>query len=207
MNPPHYQMRRATIEDLVRLRSLWAQAALPVEILDKHLTEFQVAEAADGVLLACVALQLDGQQGKIHSPAYRSPEARRALEQPLWERVQSVAKNHGLWRLWTQDPNPFWRAHGFEDADANAREKLPPRFGPPDNAWLVVKLRDEVAPAISFEHEFELFKQSQQDWTNRALRQARVLRILAILLGALLFAVAGWMLLHLMQALPTVTKP
>lgn len=207
MIPPTYQMRRATIEDLDRLRSLWAQTGLPNSALDKSLTEFQVAEAADGTLLACIALQLEAQQGKIHTPCYRSPEWRLALEQPLWERVQSVARNHGLWRIWTQDPSPFWRATGFQVAESKALEKLPPRFGRQEDGWAVLQLRDETVPAISFEREFELFKQSQEDWTRRALRQARTLRVVAILIAVLLFALTGWMLWHLMQNLPGGTRP
>ena len=207
MNPIDCQIRRATIEDLHRLRSLWTQAALPVETLVKSLTEFQVAQAADGTMLACIGLQLDAQQGKIHHACYRSPEMRLALDQPLWERLQSVARNHGLWRLWTQDRSPVWRDRGFQDSDKSVLKKLPSRFGDPDDHWLVLKLRDETTTTISFEQEFELFKQAQQDWTHKALRQARVLKVLALLIAVILLAAAGWMLWHFMQRLPNLTKP
>ena len=60
-------MRRATIEDLAGLRALWSQARLPVPALEKTLTEFQVAARANGALIACAGLQLDGQQGRIHT--------------------------------------------------------------------------------------------------------------------------------------------
>jgi len=112
-----------------------------------------------------------------------------------------------LWRLWTQDPSPFWRAHGFQEADANALEKLPPRFGRQDNGWFTLQLRDEVSPEMSLEHEFEMFKQSRQEWTQRKLRQARVLKVLAIMVAVALFGVAGWLLLQLMRGLPTGPKP
>lgn len=207
MTPPSYQMRRATIEDLDRLRSLWSQAAGTNSALDRSLTEFQVAEALDGTLLACIGLQLEAQQGRIHTPCFRTPECRAELEKALWERVQSVARNHGLWRLWTQDPSPFWRAHGFQEADPNALEKLPPRFGRQDGGWSTLQLRDEVSPEMSFEHEFEMFKQSQQEWTQRTLRQARVLRVLAIMVAVALFAAAGWLLWQIMRGLRTGPKP
>jgi N-acetylglutamate synthase-like GNAT family acetyltransferase len=200
-------MRRATIEDLDRLRSLWAQAPVLSVTLDKSLTEFQVVEAADGTLLACIGLQLDAQQGRIHTPCYRTPESRGELERALWERVQSVARNHGLWRLWTRDSSPFWRAQGFENAHGKALEKLPARFGRQDSGWSVLQLREEVSPEMSFEHEFEIFKQSQQEWTQRTRRQARLLRVMAFLVAIVFFAVAGRLLWHLMQGLPGRPRP
>ena len=206
MNPLDCQMRRATIEDLDRLRSLWTQAALPVETLVKSLTEFQVAQAPDGTLLACIGLHLEGQHGKIHSACYRGPEIRVALEQPLWDRVQSVARNHGLWRLWIQDQSPVWRAHGFQEVEESVLQKLPPHFGPSHGSWLSLKLRDEIPPTISVEREFEMFRQLQQDWTLKAARQAIVLKVLAFLIAVTLLGFAGWMLWHIMRRLPILTN-
>lgn len=207
MSPVNCQMRRATVDDLAKLRMLWKQAELPVAALERCLTEFQVAEGVDGTLLACLGLRLEAQHGKIHSAAYRSLETRLELEQRLWERMRSVARNHGLWKLWTQDGSPFWRAQGFQEADENVLKKLPPRFGEPAGAWLFLPLRDEIAPAISVEQEFELFKQAQRDGSDRAFRQARVLRFFAIVIGTMVLLCALGMAWYFLRHLPKLTQP
>lgn len=207
MSPIDCQLRRATLDDLARLRQLWEQAKLPAATLEKSLTEFQIAEAADGTLLACIGLQLEAQQGRIHTEVWTNSEMQAEMRSRLWERVLTVAKNHGLWRLWIQDQSPFWRAQGFVEADANALMKWPARFGERTEHCLVLQLREEIAPAISFEHEFELFKQSHQDQTNRTLRQARVLRVFAAVVAALLLVFAFWMMWFLLRRLPVLSKP
>lgn len=179
MNASNYQMRRATLDDLVELRKLWQQAQWAVHDLEKRLTEFQVVETADGTLLGCIGLRIEGQQGKIHSEAYRSQELEGDLRWRLWERVQSVARNHGLYRVWTLDKISFWRSQGFTEVDEALLDKIPASFGDSKQTWLLLRLREEAAAGSSLEHEFELFKQSQNEMSERVLRQARALRILA----------------------------
>ena len=43
---PQLHIRRATVDDLPALRSLWAAARLPADELENRLTEFQVVEDA-----------------------------------------------------------------------------------------------------------------------------------------------------------------
>ena len=47
MNPNKIQVRRATLEDLLKLIALWQQENLPWENLEKRFTEFQLAETLD----------------------------------------------------------------------------------------------------------------------------------------------------------------
>ena len=111
----------------------------------------------------------------------------------LWDRVQNVAANHGLLRLWTQEKAPFWNHCGLVQADAAALEKLPVLWRNPASAWLTLKLKEDLETAISLDKEFALFKESEKQRTQRAFQQARILKMIAtfIALALLVLVAAG----------------
>src|SRR5207244_2965542 len=100
MNPSGYHVRRATLDDLEKLRNLWKIRKFDILELEKRFTEFQVACDAKGELAGSIGLQILNQQGKIHSAVFKNIEDEEILTPILWERLQAVAKNHGLFRLW-----------------------------------------------------------------------------------------------------------
>ena len=51
MTPPNHRVRRATLDDLPALKPLWESMRFSVEDLEKRLTEFQVAENAQGEIV------------------------------------------------------------------------------------------------------------------------------------------------------------
>ena len=63
MNSSNYRVRRATLDDITQLTALWQTMRFPVEELGKRITEFQVAENAEGKLLGAVGLQIAERQG------------------------------------------------------------------------------------------------------------------------------------------------
>jgi N-acetylglutamate synthase-like GNAT family acetyltransferase len=170
--------RRATLDDLHVLRDLWRRSNLPENELEKRLTEFQVVVQPEGQMAGAVALHMEGKEGVIHSESFASPELEGEARVQLWERVQSLARNHGLFRLWIQSPHPFWKSEGFLVPSEKERSKLPPGFGFQQTEWLALYLREETAAEVSLEKEFELFKQQQEELSRKAFRQAGVLRIL-----------------------------
>jgi len=129
MNPGPYRIRRATVEDLGPLRSLWQTLNLPVGELEKRVTEFQVAEAPDGQVLGAVGLQILQGQGLIHSEVFSDFALAEPLRPLLWERLQAVATNHGLVRLWTREAAPFWSHCGLLPAAPEALARACPRPG------------------------------------------------------------------------------
>ncbi len=182
MNPSSFQARRATVEDLLKLRSLWQKKNLPVADLEKRFTEFQLAESEDRILLGAIGLHIDQQQARLHSEAYTSEEVEEVCRLQLWQRVQSVVRNHGLFRVWTQAEEAFWPQNGFSQAEGQVLEKLPASFGDRSGRWFTLQLREESGPAISLDGEFELFTQAQREGTAKAMQQARVLKTLAYVL-------------------------
>lgn len=180
-NPsPTYQARRATLEDLPSLRSLWHSARLPVDDLEKRFTEFQVVPAEDGNILAAVGLQLLKQNGYIHSEVFSDPALGVQLRPLLWNRIMTVAKNNGLHRLWTLPTASFYREKGFLDVDAALRQKVPAEFGNPGADWISLKLKDDAV--ISAEREFEIFAMAQREESARMMSQAQSFRLIAYIL-------------------------
>src|SRR5690242_12734924 len=95
MDSSNYRVRRATLDDLPHLASLWQTMHFRTEELGKRVTEFQVAEGGDGKLLGAVALQIAERQGRVHSEGFSDFTVADQIRPLLWDRVQSVARNHG----------------------------------------------------------------------------------------------------------------
>ena len=114
-------------------------------------------------------------------------------------RCLGVARNFGLTRLWTQDNTVFWREQGFTIAPTDLLDKLPAAFGQPGGEWATLKLKDEVLSGLTQEQEFALFREAAREETEKAFRQARTLKGLAIVVAvlfALLAAVVGFYMMR-----------
>ncbi|HVV70263.1 MAG TPA: hypothetical protein VHI52_02000 [Verrucomicrobiae bacterium] len=190
---PSYRVRRATLDDIGSLTGLWQSMHFPAEELARRVTDFQIAEGPEGQLLGAVALQIAEKQGWIHSEGFTDFALADHLRPLLWDRLNSVATNHGLLRLWTQEQAPFWTHSGLVKPEPEALEKLPAAWREPSAAWLTLKLKEDLAEVISADREFALFMEAEKRRTERAFQQARVLKFIATLIAflVLLVVVAG----------------
>ena len=73
MTTANLQVRRASIDDLPQLNSLWQQERLPSASLEKRFKEFQVVEASSEILGA-IGLEVLGTEGRLHSEVFAHPE-------------------------------------------------------------------------------------------------------------------------------------
>ena len=189
----NYRMRRATLDDIGQLTALWESMHYPTQDLARRITEFQVAEGADGKLFGTLGLQIAECQGRVHSEAFSDFALAEHLRPLLWDRVHAVATNHGLLRVWTQEQAPFWNHCGLVKADAEALQKLPALWRGPSSAWLTLKLKDDMESVVSLDKEFALFMQSEKQRTEQVFQHARKLKTIAMLIAvALLIAVLAW---------------
>jgi N-acetylglutamate synthase-like GNAT family acetyltransferase len=179
MTTSNLRVRRATIEDLPKLVPLWQQEHLPCEQLEKRFKEFQVVEAPGGELVGAVGLAVAGTEGRLHSEVFAHPEQSDSLRELLWERAQVIARNHGLARLWTQFSTPFWNHSGFRYAAADVMEKLPAAFGGQPQPWQFLQFREDAALPSAVDREFALFKQMEQEQTEKIFRRAKLLKLIA----------------------------
>jgi len=197
MTTPNLQVRRATIEDLPKLAPLWRQESLPVQDLEKRFKEFQVVEGPGGELAAAVGLQVAGLEARLHSEVFAHAEQADAMRELLWERAQVVAQNYGLVRLWTQFGTPFWNHSGFRYPAPDVLAKLPPVFAGEPQPWQFLQLKDEVAPPVSLDKEFALFREMEKERTEKIFRQAKALKLVALVVvlavfGLVAFFVVSW---------------
>ena len=187
MSSPNYRVRRATLDDISQLTALWKVMHFAVEDLARRITEFQVAESADGKVVGAVGLQVAERQGRVHSESFSDFALAEQLRPLLWDRVHAVATNHGLLRLWTQEQAPFWSHCGMVPTDAGTLEKLPAPWRAIPGAWLTLKLREDIESVVSLDKEFALFMESEKQRTERAFQHARMLKFVATLIAVGVF--------------------
>lgn len=179
MSLPVHTVRRATINDLAALRAIWREERFAVGELERRFTEFQVIEASDGQVIGALALQIQGNQGHIHSEAIALPEHTEAMREVLWDRLKKVAGNHGLVRLWTSAAHPHWTSAEFRAPSEVEQGKRPAQFGNVLEGWLVLQLKEESAQAISLEQELAIFREAQKAETEAFHQRAQKMKILA----------------------------
>ena len=196
MNPlSSHRTRRATTDDLERLKALWQVEGFPVGELEKQFTDFQVAEDGRGEVAAAIALQIAGKEGRIHSETFADFGQTDLLRPRLWHQLQTTAKLHGLFRLWTRETAPYWRKDaGFAEAPREWLDNLPAAFGAAGPGWLALRIREEGANPEALARQFELFKIAEQEKREKVLQRARWLRFVGTFIAILLFA-AGFVLL------------
>jgi N-acetylglutamate synthase-like GNAT family acetyltransferase len=193
-------IRRATTDDRESLKSLWRSMLLPADELEKRLTEFQVAEAADGQLLGAIGIQIFRQHAWLHSESYLDFGHADAARQLFWNRIQTLASNHGVFRLWTQESSPFWSQLGFRPANAARLADLPPEWQSAKGEWFVLQLKDEQAIINALDKDFAAFMSMERLKTERTYEQARTLKTIITVIGftiaILCFIVVGYLLIH-----------
>jgi hypothetical protein len=135
-------------------------------------------------------LQVAQRQGLVHSEGFTDFALGDTLRPLLWERIQAVAMNQGLVRLWTRETAPFWSHCGLVEADAEALEKLPAPWRGLPSAWRTLKLRDDLDTVVSAEKEFAVFVESERRQIARALQRGKVLKSVATFLAFLVLALA-----------------
>jgi N-acetylglutamate synthase-like GNAT family acetyltransferase len=195
MNPSDYRVRRATLDDMGTLKTLWHTMRFAEGELERRLTEFQVVEGPDHKIVGALGFQMAERQGRIHSETFADFAIADALRPLLWARVQSLASNHGIFRLWTHENAPFWVHTGFQPANEKAMARMPPAWKESGSNWFTLQLKDEEAIA-SLEKEFAMFMESEKQRSAQALGQAKTLKtvvtIFAFIVALAVFAAAAY---------------
>jgi N-acetylglutamate synthase-like GNAT family acetyltransferase len=173
--------RRATYDDLPQLIALWKLEKLDADDLEKRFTEFQVVEGEKGEVLGAIGLQMWTHQGVLHSESIARADLGDKLRQMLWERVQVVARNHSLDRIWTVLRMNIWKSAGFVPATAEQLEKFPDGFGDRTLPWQLFLLRGEKGSADVIEKQFAMLRALQM--REREQLQTRVATFKKIAIG------------------------
>lgn len=187
MNSANFRVRRATLDDLDALRPMWEAMRFQTPDLERRLTEFQVAEDAEGKVVGGIAFQIFERHANVHSETFSDFALAESIRPLLWERIQALARNHGIARLWSCEHAPFWKQTGFAPANTDALKKFPEAWEKESGDWWTLSLKDEDSIA-SVEKELEMFMAAEKQRTARALNHAKNLKHLATAV-AILFAI------------------
>jgi hypothetical protein len=166
--------------------------------LEPRLTEFQVAEDASGSVVGGFGFQIFQRHGNIHSEGFSDFALADSVRPLFWERIQALALNHGIARLWTSENTPFWKQNGFQPAATEVLKRLPAEWHAENAEWLTLSLKDEDS-IISLEKELQLFMESEKQRTNRAFQQAKTLKNIATVIAVIFGITVIAAILYLMR--------
>jgi len=184
MPPPGLRVRRATVDDLETLKALWADMRLSPEALEPRLTEFQVVENSENQLLGAVGLQISGQHALLHSEGYSDFGVADPARDLFWERIQKIAANQGVFRIWTQERSPFWKSFGFQPPAADLLPRLPETWKNEfEGGWLTLQLKDEAVINAAIEKHVTTFLATEKMETQRVSEKVRGLNTIIIIAG------------------------
>lgn len=192
-------IRRATVDDLPALKTMWLAAGLPAAELEGRLTEFYVVES-DGQFAGALGVQVVRQHARLHSEDYTDFSVADAARQLFWERIQKIAANLGIFRLWTQETSPFWTRWGFQPSSPENLERLPPEWKNLEGRWLTLELKNEEAINKVMKEQFASLMDTEKQQTAKVVGQARIFRLIVIIAGFGIFilclGVAFFLMMH-----------
>ncbi|HSY09990.1 MAG TPA: hypothetical protein VK840_03660, partial [Candidatus Dormibacteraeota bacterium] len=197
-----------TVDDLAALKKIWETMRFPADDLEKRLTEFQIVENAGGEIIGAIGIHIIRQHSLLHSEGYADFSLADAARNLFWIRIQTLASNHGVFRLWTQERSPFWKSFGFQPPAAEVLARLPVEWKNEfDGGWLTFQLKDEAVITAALEKEFAQFMAAEKRDTDRVAEQARTLKtiitVIGFAIGILSFGVAIYLLIHRLPFLQT----
>ncbi|MEI9962780.1 MAG: hypothetical protein WDM76_17180 [Limisphaerales bacterium] len=199
MSSQTLRVRRATVDDLDALKILWASMVLSPEELEKHLTEFQVVEC-DGRVLGTIGIQIIRQHALLYCEDYADYSITDAARELFLERIQTIAANHSVFRLWTQENSPFWTHSGFHIANAETLARRPAEWNQTEGEWLTLELKNEDAVNTALQNQFAGFMDTEKEQTARVSKKAKTLKNIITVLGFLIFftciAIVIYLLMH-----------
>jgi len=182
MNPGPIQIRRATVDDLPALKTMWLAAQWPVAELEGRLTEFHVVESG-GQFAGALGVQVLRQHARLHSEDYADFSVADEARKLFWDRIQKLAANLGVFRMWTQETSPFWKGWGFQPANPEILARLPEEWKNLEGRWLTLELKNEEAINAALTNQFAGLMDAEKKQTARIMEQARMLRMFVIVAG------------------------
>jgi N-acetylglutamate synthase-like GNAT family acetyltransferase len=196
---PQMHIRRALVDDLPALRSLWNAAQLPADEFESRLTEFQVFEAG-GAFAGAVGVQICRQHLRFYAEDFADFSVADAARELFWERLQKLAANHGVFRLWTQETSPFWTHWGFQPASGEILERLPEEWKNLAGRWLTLELKNEDAINNALQNRLPEFLADEKARSAAVARKGRQIKtfftVFFFIMAAVCFAVAIYLLMH-----------
>lgn len=210
MEFPALSARRATVEDLPALQALWQIGGLPAEELEKFLTEFQVVPGeGEGVLLGAIGLMVEGNDALLHSEALApgdEGDEGDAIRAALWCRLQIIARNQGIHRLWTQEDADYWRTGGFGAAPAETVSAATAAFVDKTATWLVCELIDPAKAKQLVTEQMAIWHATRTQEADELQGKIRAFRNASLLVVAVVVVLMIGIVVFVLRQRPEILK-
>lgn len=199
VNPHRLNIRRANVDDLPALQALWVSMQIKADGLETRLTEFQVVEA-DRAFAGAVGVQFIRTAARLHSEGFTDFALADEARKLFWERIQTLAANHGIFRVWTQENSPFWTRWGFQAANAEQLDRLPDEWKNLEGRWLTLELKNEEVINAALKSQFAGFMDDEKKQTAGVSQKARtintIITVLGFAIGIVSFGVAAYLFIR-----------
>lgn len=183
MDPTPISARRAAVEDLAALQALWLEAGMPWEQLGSFLNEFQVTTDDDGLITGAIGLLIEGDQALLHSEVVRAGTDADLSRSALWRRIQIVARNQGVQRIWTQEDADYWKTSGFTPVPPPLADRAQVSFVKSADSWLACDLMDPERAKTMIQEQLALLEAERMQEAAAFQQRVRTFRAFAILLA------------------------
>lgn len=192
VNPNALIIRRATVDDLPTLKSIWISMQMDAEALEPHLTDFQVVER-DGEVVGAIGFQILRTAGCLYGEGYSDFSVADTARELFWDRLQKLAASHGVFRLWTQEKSPFWQHWGFSTADEESLARLPGEWKASEEKWFTLELKNEAVITAALNKQFASYSASEKKSADEIASRAKTITLaLTILLLMAFFGCIGF---------------
>lgn len=207
MSPETFSIRRATVDDLRALQTLWREMRFRADELERRPTDFQVAVDGRGDVLGAVALEIAGSQARIHHEAFHDFGLADALRPLFWKSFQALAASHGLFRLWTQEDAPFWKQAGLQPASKELLQTIPAKWSNDRGGWLTLALKDEAAiAALTADTELDVLMKIRREESSRTLARVDLLKKAAMVVALIFSLLVAAMILFMVRRDPALLQ-
>lgn len=207
MELPALSARRATVEDLPALQALWQIGGLPADELEKFLTEFQVVPGeGEGVLLGAIGLMVEGNDALLHSEALAPGDEGDEIRAALWRRLQIVARNQGIHRLWTQEDADYWRTGGFVAAPVETVAAATAAFVHKTATWMVCELIDPAKAKQLVTEQMAIWHATRAQEADELQNKIRAFRNASILIAAIVVVLMIGMVVFVLRQRPEILQ-
>jgi len=201
MSPPNLRIRRATVDDFPTLKTIWDSMRLPADELEKRLTEFQVVENPEGQVAGAIGIQFSKSHALLHSEGYSDFSIADAARNLFFNKIQTLAANHGIFRIWTQERSPFWKSFGFQPPNVEVLAHLPEEWRNEfASGWLTLQLKNEEAITAALEKNFMPFMAGEKLETRKISEKAKTINtfitVAGFAIGIICFGVAIYLFVH-----------
>lgn len=207
MEAPQLNARRATLDDLAGLQALWQRCGLPWEQLERYLTEFQVVPLDDGTFVGAMGLLVEGHEALMHTEAIPADQGEPdEIRAALWRRVQIVARNQGVVRLWTQEDAPYWGASGYGVPDPKSRGEAKAGFLSDDPDWRMYQLVDPDRAAKMVQEQMAIWEATRSQESDDLQETVRRIRTIAFVVTGLIIAVLFGLVMYVFAKRPDMIQ-